>query len=49
LFGYGAMTLSPIENAHIGTTAVYGFMRSEETVLIGGLVTGPLFAWFGSR
>jgi hypothetical protein len=49
LFGYGAMTLSPIENAQVSTTSVYGFITSQQRVFIGGLVTGPLFAWFGSR
>jgi ABC-type transport system involved in multi-copper enzyme maturation permease subunit len=49
LIGYGLMTLSPVENAHIGTVAVAGFIRSSERVFIGGLLTGPLFGWFGYR
>ena len=49
LAGYGAMTLSPVENAHLSVPAVIGFVRSSRAVFAGGLVTGPLFAWFGQR
>ena len=49
LMGYGAMTLSPLENAHMTATTVRGFLVSESRVILGGLVTGPLFAWFGQR
>ena len=49
LAGYGAMTLSPVENAHLSVPAVIGFVRSSRTIFAGGLVTGPLFAWFGQR
>jgi hypothetical protein len=49
LIGYGVMTLSPIENAHLTVTSIRGFMISESRVFLGGLVTGPLFAWFGQR
>src|SRR5436853_5938450 len=37
LLGYGVMTLSPVENAHVTTTAVSGFIRSEQQVLLGGV------------
>lgn len=47
LVGYGAMTLSPVENAHLTTASVAAFVGSESAVFIGGVVTGPLFAWFG--
>jgi hypothetical protein len=46
LVGYGVMTLSPIEHAH---GSLLGFVRSESRVLIGGIVTGPLFGWFGQQ
>jgi Family of unknown function (DUF6518) len=49
LMGYGAMTLSPVENAHYTTTSVVAFVVSESGVLIGGVLTGPLFGWFGQR
>jgi hypothetical protein len=49
LIGYGVMTLSPIENAHVSTVAVAGFIRSSQRVFIGALLTGPLFGWFGYR
>jgi Family of unknown function (DUF6518) len=49
LLGYGIMTLSPVENAHVTAATVRGFLVSERLVLIGGVVTGPLFGWFGQQ
>ena len=49
LLGYGLMTLSPIENAHLTLNSALAFCRSEAPVLVGGLATGPLFGWFGYR
>ena len=49
LLGYGLMALSPVENAHLTVTTAPGFAISESRVIFGGLVTGPLFAWFGQR
>jgi hypothetical protein len=49
LIGYGLMTLSPVENAHLSGAGIAGFVRSEGGVFIGGVVTGPVFAWFGHR
>jgi hypothetical protein len=43
------MTLSPVENAHYSATTAVAFAVSESGVLIGGVVTGPLFGWFGER
>ena len=43
LLAYGLMTLSPVENAHITVATVRGFVYSERNVLVGGLLTGPLF------
>jgi hypothetical protein len=49
LLGYGLMTLSPIEHAHLTLATVRGFFISERSVLLGGIVTGPLFGWFGRQ
>jgi hypothetical protein len=49
LAGYGLMTLSPVENAQISGPAIEAFIRSESRVIVGGIFTGPLFAWFGYR
>ncbi len=49
LLGYGVMTLSPVENAHITTATLRGFVYSERAVFVGGLATGPLFGWFGQQ
>jgi Family of unknown function (DUF6518) len=49
LLGYGIMTLSPVENAHLTATTIRGFFISERAVLVGGVVTGPLFGWFGRQ
>ncbi len=47
--GYGAMTLSPLEGAEMSRAAVLGFVQSQRSIIIGGIVTGPLFGWFGHR
>jgi hypothetical protein len=49
LLGYGLMTLSPVEHAHLTVAAVRGFFISERAVFVGGIVTGPLFGWFGQQ
>jgi len=49
LTGYAVMTLSPVENAHFTTSGLAGFISSERFVLVGGIVTGPLFGWFGQQ
>jgi hypothetical protein len=49
LLGYGLMTLSPVEHAHLTAATVRGFLVSERAVLVGGIVTGPLFGWFGQQ
>lgn len=49
LFGYGLMTLSPVEHAHLTMRTAYGFIESSAPVIVGGLLTGPLFGWFGQR
>jgi hypothetical protein len=49
LLGYGLMTLSPVENAHLTLRSATGFVRSERFVFIGAVITGPLFGWLGAR
>ena len=49
LLGYAVMTLSPIEHAHLTLAALRGFAISEREVLVGGIVTGPLFGWLGQQ
>ena len=49
LLGYAVMTLGPVENAHLTAATMRGFLISERTVVLGGLVTGPLFGWFGQQ
>jgi hypothetical protein len=49
LAGYAVMTLSPAENAHLTARTLQGFIQSESPVLVGGIVTGPLFGWFGHQ
>ena len=49
LAGYGLMTLSPVENAHLNAQSALAFTLSERQVIVGGLLTGPLFGWFGQR
>src|ERR1700757_4237018 len=41
LLGYGPMTLSPVEHAHVTAATVRGFLYSERSVFVGGIVTGP--------
>ena len=49
LLGYAVMTLSPIEHAHLTLATLRGVAISERDVLVGGIVTGPLFGWFGQQ
>jgi Family of unknown function (DUF6518) len=49
LLGYGLMTLSPVEHAQLDAATVRSFFISERAVFIGGIVTGPLFGWFGQQ
>lgn len=46
---YGLMTVSPLENAHLTLATVRGFLLSERAVFVGGIVSGPLFGWFGQQ
>ena len=49
LVGYFLMTDSPAEGAHYTLTNARGFVVSEHLVLLGAVVTGPLFGWFGQQ
>ncbi len=49
LVGYGLMTLSPIEHAQLNLQTAVAFVRSESPVIVGSVLTGPLFGWFGQR
>jgi hypothetical protein len=49
LVGYFLMTDSPAEGAHYTLTNARGFFVSEHLVLLGAVVTGPLFGWFGQQ
>lgn len=49
LAGYAVLTLSPVENAQFDVPGLRGFLVSEAPVVVGGLLTGPLFGWFGQQ
>ena len=47
LLGYSLMTLSPMEGAHYSLRALVRLASSQSLVIAGGMVSGPLFGWFG--
>ena len=49
LVGYFLLTDSPLEGAHYSLANAHGFFVSNAPVVIGGVVTGPLFGWFGQQ
>ena len=49
LCGYWAMTLSPIEGAHVSARGIRSLLISQSLLVAGGLVTGPLFGRLGNR
>ncbi len=49
LLGYFLLTDSPLEGAHYSLANARGFAVSSHAVLLGGVVTGPLFGWFGQQ
>jgi Family of unknown function (DUF6518) len=49
LLGYFLLTDSPAEGAHYSLANARGFFVSEQLVLLGAVVTGPLFGWFGQQ
>ena len=49
LIGYFLLTDSPLEGAQYTLGNTHGFFLSNAPVVIGGIVTGPLFGWFGQQ
>lgn len=49
LLGYALLTLGPVEHAHLTVASLRGFVVGERSVLVGGIVAGPLFGWFGQQ
>jgi hypothetical protein len=49
LVGYFLLTDSPLEGAQYTLANTHGFFLSNAPVVIGGIVTGPLFGWFGQK
>ncbi|HEU5245183.1 MAG TPA: DUF6518 family protein [Gaiellaceae bacterium] len=49
LVGYFLLTDSPLEGAHYSLANTHGFFLSNAPVVLGGIVTGPLFGWFGQQ
>jgi hypothetical protein len=48
LIGYFVMTLSPVEGVHLhGVAPILDLVRSERTVIVGGVVTAPLYGLLG--
>ena len=47
--GYWLMTDSPVEGAAYTLANARGFFVSNGVAVVGGLVTGPLFGWFGQQ
>jgi hypothetical protein len=49
LVGYFLLTDSPLEGAQYTLANTHGFFVSNAPVILGGIVTGPLFGWFGQQ
>ena len=49
LVGYFLLTDSPIEGAQYTLANTHGFFASNAPVILGGIVSGPLFGWFGQQ
>lgn len=49
LVGYFLLTDSPVEGAHYSLAGARGFAISEARVIVGGILTGPLFGWLGQQ
>jgi hypothetical protein len=49
LLGYFLLTDSPLEGARYDLGNTRGFFVSNAAVVVGGLLTGPLFGWFGQQ
>ena len=49
LLGYFVMINSPLEGVSIAQFHLALFLRSQADLLVGGLITGPLFGYLGHR
>jgi hypothetical protein len=49
LAGYWAVLSSPLEGAHLSLRGLEGWLGSNTWIVVGGLVTGPLFGFLGQR
>lgn len=51
LLGYFVMTLTPMEGVHLHGSLgpVFGLLHSEDRVIVGAVVTSPLFGYLGYR
>ena len=49
LVGYFLLTDSPLEGAQYTLANTHGFFVSNAPVILGGIVSGPLFGWFGQQ
>jgi|SRR5579884_465992 len=49
LLGYFLLTDSPLEGARYDLANTRSFFVSNSVVVLGGIVTGPLFGWFGQQ
>jgi hypothetical protein len=51
LLGYFIMTLTPVEGVHLNGSIgpILALLHSEARVILGGVVTGPLYGYLGFR
>ncbi len=49
LLGYFVMTLSPVEGVSLGQVDLIAFVHSQSDLLVGGLISGPVFGYLGAR
>jgi hypothetical protein len=49
LAGYFVLLASPLEGARLSLPALGGWLSSSRWVVVGGLVTGPVFGFLGQR
>jgi hypothetical protein len=49
VIGYFVLTLSPLEGVSLSHVDLIGFAHSQREIIVGGLVTGPLFGFLGQR
>lgn len=51
LLGYFAMTLTPMEGVHLhgSLRPVFALLHSEDRVIVGAVVTAPLFGYLGCQ